>query len=296
MDKTTDTQVSAKKQTATTNTKSQETKQNNSNIIEIMQSMSDQTKDKKSDCCSELPDFFKKDKTNTKVLQIKKAKICEMIADNNANIVLDDNTKQCLIKELNTNMVDTFLEIDNDRIKIIDEAIKKHEEENKPDDVKILSDTKKLLEEFWSLDKFAEFCLTCKIKKSDLDKPKSIMSPFHHIYSKFSNKKDIPSIEDCLTELKCHLKEFTDTHKLMLCLACCKYWKNTDLRDNDKYLFTYYFIRNIHLLNRIYPNGECKNEIKQNQKEFYERHTKNLSRCMTNLITRNPNLKDYTLK
>ena len=285
----------------TADTKSQEIKQNNSNVIEIMQSMSDQTKDKKSDCCPKLPDFFTKDQINAPISRTKKNlcipnisnKVCKKKTDDTMKIC--DSAHRYLIKEMNNNMVDIFLGMDNERIKNIDATIKKYEEENRLDDAKILADIKKSLEETWNLDKFAEFCLTCKIKKSDLDKPKSIMSPFHYMYSKFI-KKDVSSIENSLMELKYHLKEFTDTHKLMLCLACCKYCKNTNLDDNDKYSFTYYFIRNIRLLNKIYPNGERKGKIKQTQKEFYERHTKNLSRCMTNLITRNPNLKDYTLK
>ena len=178
-----------------------------------------------------------------------------------------------------------MLSLDEQRKAEIDAAIKRCEEQGK-DEAKIkLLKMKDVIDETFTLEKFSEACKDIKIKRGDLKKPDRVFDSFNFKYE--NHKNNINNIKDCRFFLSRHLPNYTDTHKLMLCLAFCKYCLNFSPDDIEQHTFMYYFIRNIIILDRLNPKGAVYETMDEPSKKFYDSFTEKLSICMDNLIKRN---------
>ena len=178
-----------------------------------------------------------------------------------------------------------MLSLDEQRKAEIDAAIKRCEEQGKDEAKAKLIKMKGVIDESFTLDKFAEACKDIKIKRGDLKKPDRVFDSFNFKYEK--HKNNINNIKDCKFFLSRHLPNYTNTHKLMLCLAFCKYCINFDPNDIEQHTFMYYFIRNIIAIDRLNPKGNLYETMDEPSKKFYDQFTKSLANCMDNLIERN---------
>lgn len=185
-----------------------------------------------------------------------------------------------------------MLSLDEQRKAEIDAAIKRCEEQGKDEAKAKLLKMKDVIDESFNLEKFAEACKNIKIKRGDLKKPDRVFDPFNFKYEK--HKNNINNIKDCKFFLSRHLPEYTDTHKLMLCLAFCKYCMNFSPDDIEQHTFMYYFIRNIIAIDRLNPKGNLYDTMDEPSKKFYDSFTKSLAKCMDNLIERNKDVASET--
>ena len=203
-----------------------------------------------------------------------------------------DKNMEKIQDEMSTEVGKMMLSLDEERKLEIDEAIKRCEEQGKYEAKEKLLKMKNCIDDSFTLEKFSEACKNIKIKRGDLKKPDRVFNTFNFKYE--NHKNNINNIKDCIFFLSRHLPNYTNTHKLMLCLAFCKYCLNFSPDDIEEHTFMYYFIRNIIVLDRINPKGAIYETMDEGGKKFYDTFTKNLSICMDNLIKRNPEVANET--
>ena len=185
-----------------------------------------------------------------------------------------------LVRETSVEMSELYLELDSARREAIKESIQKAQDNGDFEAVKKFKDIEKALDESIDLTEFAEYCKTVKIKKFDMEKPSRV---YDIIYNKYRDHKNvINDIAQCPNILDKHIK---DNHEknLKVCLAFCKYCANKSPDDIKDHTFMYYFIRNIIMLDRMNPNGEDYDSMKQDASQYYLRVINALKNCMTNI-------------
>lgn len=185
-----------------------------------------------------------------------------------------------LVQEASVEMSDLYLELYSSRKEAIQESINKATENNDLEAVKKFKEIDEAMEESIDLNKFAEYCKTVKIKKFDMEKPSRI---YDIIFNKYrDHKNNINDISYCPKILDKHIK---DNHEgnLKVCLAFCKYCANMSPDNISEHTFMYFFIRNIIMLDRMNPNGENTDTMKQESYQYYNRVINGLKKCISNI-------------
>ena len=201
----------------------------------------------------------------------------------------DEETKKVNI-EMGKDAADIMMTYDEEYRANIDAKIKKATEDNKPEVVEKLKEVKQSFEDAFNLEKFIEFCKTCKIKKIEIEKPDREFSHFNSKYSKHENT--INDIRACPNILKHHLTEFNEDQCKMVCVAFCKYATDMSPDNMLEHTFMYYFIRNIIMLHRINPTGNNNYDLIEDKfKTFYISFKEAICKALNNLLERNPRFK-----
>lgn len=217
--------------------------------------------------------------------------VAEYKKDTTVNMDLDtvlagfDKEVDKISNEMSSELGNMMIGFDEERRLEIEAAIKKCEESGNTKGVEKLKTLKSSIEDAFSLDKFKEFCKTCKIKKFDIKKPNRYFDYFNMKYISHTNV--INDIKMCPTILRRHDISTYQCMNVALCVAFCKYCENMSPDNIDEHTFMYYFIRNIFVLDKINPRGEMYETMDEKSKDFYDTVTSNLAYCIENLINRN---------
>lgn len=174
----------------------------------------------------------------------------------------------------------------NNIMKLFKDRREKLVEAGEDEKVKIIDDVfLGPLTETLELNRFREFCKTVRIKKYDLERPDKVFRTFNTRY--MNNNKNIYNIANCPAVLKDQLKgrEDPETDAYKICLAFCKYAQNMSPENDADHTFMYYFIKNILVLNLIYPKGiKIDTEaITDESRKFYGKMVDSLLVCAQNL-------------
>lgn len=184
-----------------------------------------------------------------------------------------------------------LLDINTERDELLNKRLARFEEEGNTAGIEKINKIKRGIERSNSLDEFIDFCSKCKIKKIDIEKPQRIFDTLRFKY----NDMDLSAgeIQECPKALHDHLSpEFNDTHKLMLCIAFCKYCQNFSPSNPEEHVFMFYTVRNMGILNKLNYRGRNLDKMDDRSKEFYNKYTDIFNKCIENLLKRNPRFRD----
>ena len=195
------------------------------------------------------------------------------------------------IRKMGSDVSEMLIKTDEERKEAIDANIKQFESEGKLEAAKRLQKIKDIMDSAYTLTDFAEFCKHCRIRKFEIQKPKKLFNAFEYKYSKSTRLVSVNEISSCPEILKNHLPQYTPTHKLILCIAFCKYCQSLTPDNIEDFTFMYYFIKNIILIDQMNPKGLFYDQMNEKYKKFYDEFTSNLSQCIFNLLERNVTLK-----
>lgn len=174
---------------------------------------------------------------------------------------------------------DMFMSTLEDRKASLDAAIQKATEANDMKAVEKFKLIEKASEESFTLNDFKEACKSIRVKKFHMEKPNKIYDDFNY---KFRNTEyPINNIADCPRILDVHGIEFNDA--LKLCLAFCIYCNNMKPENYDEYIFMYYFIRNIIILDRVNHGNDHYDQMDEKSKNYYDTYLGNLKEALSNL-------------
>lgn len=140
-----------------------------------------------------------------------------------------------------------------------------------------------VMEDTIHLTSFKEFCKKVRIKNYELERPEKVFHSFNQKY--YSHRLNINDISKCPETL---IRHFTDHIKddkcLKVCIAFCKYCLNYSPDVPKEHTFMYYFIKNILIMNLIYPNGyTIAAPSSEEAAKFYLDFKKSIESCMDNL-------------
>jgi len=147
-----------------------------------------------------------------------------------------------------------------------------------------LNDLITSIEAATTLDEFKEFCKTVKIKKYDIERPDKIFNSFNNKY--ITHRLNINDIRTCPIIMSEHFKDHVEDYGVWrVCIAFCKYCKNMSPDVPTDHAFMYYFIKNIQLIDMIYPKGIIieTDEMEIQVKEFYDTFIINMNECINNI-------------
>ena len=229
----------------------------------------------------------------------------EMIADFkksiNTQIDLDtilsgfDKDVKKISDEFSTELGGMMMSFDEERKAEIDAAIKRCEESGKTEAIEKLKAMRDTIDDAYNLDKFIEFCKTCKIKNIEAKEPdKRVFTYFNSKYEK--HRYTINDIRSCPSILDRHLTEYNHIQNTLLCVAFCKYCQNMSPDNMNEHTFMYYFIRNIIAIDRLNPKGRLYEGMDDRSKQFYDKFVAQLKAAMEAIIARNPNFSNEAME
>lgn len=236
---------------------------------------------------------------------IAKMMLDEMIEDFkksiNTQIDLDtilagfDKDVKKISDDLSTELGGMMMSFDDERKAEIDAAIKRCEEGGKTEAIEKLKAMRDTIDDAYNLEKFIEFCKTCKIKNIEAKEPeKRVFSYFNSKYEK--HRYTINDIRSCPDILDRHLTEYNHLQNTLLCVAFCKYCQNMNPDNMNEHTFMYYFIRNIIAIDRLNPKGRLYEGMDDRSKQFYDKFVAQLKSAMEAIITRNPNFSNEAME
>lgn len=236
---------------------------------------------------------------------IAKMMLDEMIEDFkksiNTQIDLDtilsgfDKDVKKISDDLSTELGGMMMSFDDERKAEIDAAIKRCEEGGKTEAIEKLKAMRDTIDDAYNLEKFIEFCKTCKIKNIEAKEPeKRVFSYFNSKYEK--HRYTINDIRSCPDILDRHLTEYNHLQNTLLCVAFCKYCQNMNPDNMNEHTFMYYFIRNIIAIDRLNPKGRLYEGMDDRSKQFYDKFVAQLKSAMEAIITRNPNFSNEAVE
>ncbi len=140
-----------------------------------------------------------------------------------------------------------------------------------------------VMEDTIYLTSFQEFCKRVRIKNYELERPEKVFNSFNQKY--YSHRLNINDVSKCPETLKKHFPDHIDDDKcLKVCIAFCKYCLNYSPDIPKEHTFMYYFIKNILIMNLIYPNGyTIAAPSSEDAAKFYLEFKKSIETCMDNL-------------
>lgn len=182
------------------------------------------------------------------------------------------------VKDITKEGGNIFMSTIDDRKEAIAAAIDKAMEAGDMKVVKQFQDIDKAYDDSYNLKEFCEFCGKVKIKKFYIEKPGKIFDDFNY---KFRNPKyPIGSISECVSILEDHGFDHNDA--LKLCIAFCIYCANMKPENYTEYVFMYYFIRNITVLDRLNYKNDSYDSMDDRSKAYYDSFINNLKCCIYN--------------
>lgn len=183
-----------------------------------------------------------------------------------------------------------MMSFDEERKAEIDAAIKRCEESGKTEAIANLKAMRDNIDDAFNLNRFIEFCKTCKIRNIESREPEKRV--FSHFNRKYENHRyTINDIRSCPDILDRHLVEYSHLQNTLLCIAFCKYCKNMIPDNMNEHTFMYYFIRNIIAIDRLNPKGRMYSAMDERSKRFYDSFMGQLRSAMEAILERNPNFR-----
>ena len=211
--------------------------------------------------------------------------LAQSIKTSNETIDIDEmlSTLYNDLKESTNDMgkktADMFMSTLEDRKASIEEAIKRASENNDEKAIEKLKKIEEASDRSYDLKDFIEACKKIKVKKFYIEKPSKVFDDFNYKF----RSEDYPmnNITDCPNILESHGFEYNDA--LKLCLAFCLYCVNMNPEDYSEYIFMYYFVRNIIILDRVNFRNERYEDMDEKSKSYYDGFVKNLNLALDNL-------------
>lgn len=182
------------------------------------------------------------------------------------------------IKDISKEGGNIFMSTIEDRKVAIDAAIEKAKAANDMASVEKFQEINKASYDSYHLTDFSEYCKTVKIKKFYLEKPSKIFDDFGYKFR--DHKYPIDDISKCPELLETHGIDFNDA--LKLCIAFCLYCSNMKPENYNEYIFMYYFIRNIIILDRLNYNNDSYDTMDDKSKIYYDGFIANIKKCISN--------------
>lgn len=182
------------------------------------------------------------------------------------------------IKDISKEGGNIFMSTIEDRKIAIDAAIEKAKAANDMESVEKFQEINKASDDSYYLTDFSEYCKTVKIKKFYLEKPSKIFDDFNYKFR--DHKYPIDDISKCPGLLETHGIDFNDA--LKLCIAFCLYCSNMKPENYNEYIFMYYFIRNIIILDRLNYNNDSYDTMDDKSKIYYDGFIANIKKCISN--------------
>lgn len=271
-------------------------RRNNGEIFDVYNALPKSVKDY-------INDIAGKSKSSGRAKGINKREIANQLLDKMAELskdqddILDGSVSKSSIEIQNVSdkysneFGNLLLDMNDERDELLKKRLARFEEEGNTDGIEKINKIKRGIERSNSLEEFVDYCLNCKIKKIDIEKPQHVFDILRLKYNGLNLSAG--EIKECPKSLHDHLSsEFNDIHKLMLCLAFCKYCQNFDPNNPEEHTFMFYTIRNIGLLNKLNYRGRNFDKMDDRSKEFYNKYTDIFNKCIENLLKRNPRFRD----
>ena len=171
---------------------------------------------------------------------------------------------------------DLFLSTIEDRKASIEVARQKAKENNDLEALKKFDDMERDINKSYDLVEFREALPSIKIKKFYLEKPSKVFDDFNYKFN--SSKYPINNIAHCPAILEKH--GISPENAVKLCVAFCLYCQNMKAENSSEYLFMYYFIRNIIILDRLNYDGANYDKMEEKAKNYYDGFLANLKSCI----------------
>lgn len=192
--------------------------------------------------------------------------------------------------DFSTELGGMMMTFDEERKAEIDAAIKRCEENGNTEAIETLKVMRDTIDDAFKLDKFIEFCKTCKIKNIEAREPEKRV--FFHFNKKYEKHRyTINDIRSCPDILDRHLGT-SHLQNTLICIAFCKYCKDMNPDNMSEHTFMYYFIRNIIAIDRLNPKGRLYEGMDEKSRLFYDAFTIGLKLALANLLERNPTFKE----